>query len=387
MKILFITTISTTINAFLIPHIKLLVHLGHQVDVASNMVQTINQEITSLGCGAYNISFQRNPFSIKNCKAYSQIKKLVVEQQYDLIHTHTPVASFIVRFACRNFPNLQIIYTAHGFHFYKGASTKNWIIFYLMEKLAAKWTNSIITINDEDFRAASKLVIRENGKVFKVHGVGVDLNKFIPQSVINKKILRKKYGYDEEDFIIICIGELNYNKHQDLIIEATNVLREKIDKIKLLLVSNGSYKDRYNKLVQRLRISNNVEFLGFRNDIANLCSISDILVSSSRREGLPVNVMEAMASKTPVVVTNCRGNRDLVKDGENGFICNVNSHIDFAYAIEKLYKSEELRVKFGIKNLELIQEYSLTSVLKEMENIYKIYLGDSSENTTHTKFF
>lgn len=370
MKILYVSTVIGTVNGFLISHIQFLINQGHVVDIAANTTKKVSPDLIKLGCKVYNIEFQRSPLKKDNYIAYKKVKKLVLEEGYDLIHVHTPIASFLTRLACRNMPNLKILYTAHGFHFLKGAPMKNWLIYYPIEKLAARWTDGLITMNEEDYKIAQKFKVRDNGLTHKVHGVGVDLNKFESQTIEKKNQTRKEYGYKEDDFILFYAAELNYNKHQDLLIDVVNILKDKIPNIKLLLAGSGTLENEYKEQVKQLGVGNNIEFLGYRGDIPNLLMLSDIAVASSRREGLPVNVMEAMATGLPLVVTNVRGHRDLVDDGENGYVIGVNDIEGFVKSIEKLHKDNELRHKLGRRGLELVQKYSLESVLKEMKSIY-----------------
>jgi len=379
LKILFVTTISPTIG-FLIPHIELLVQKGHKVDVAFNVVRDVRPELSELGCNVHHIEFQRSPLSAKNFLAYRKIKQLVLKEKYELIHTHTPVASFLTRLACRNIKGLKILYTAHGFHFYKGAPLKNWIKYYTIEKLAGLWTDGIITMNEEDYNIAQKMNMRRKGSVFYVHGVGVDLSRFSPVYSTRKIKLRQEYEYATDDFILFYAAELNYNKHQDMLISAVKVLKTRIPNLKLLLAGRGNYREQYEKQVAELGLENNVKFLGFRKDISNLLKISDVAVACSRREGLPVNVMEAMATGLPVVVTDCRGQRDLVINGVNGFVVNPDDVEGFANHVEKLYRNKDLMYKFGEMNLTLVKNYSLENVLNEMREIYACYLNETALN-------
>lgn len=373
MRILYIATISDTINSFLIPHIKLLVEQGNEVGVAFNPIQEINPELIQLGCTIYHVHFQRDPLKKENLAAYKKIKQIVLEDKYELIHVHTPVASFLTRLACRNMPEVKILYTAHGFHFFKGASKMSWILYLPFEKMAAKWTDGLITMNNEDYILAKKLKLRKSNAIYKVHGVGINLNYFVPQTLEEKSKLRKEYHYNLNDFIIIYVGELSDRKHQSLLIEAVSILRKKIPNIKLLLVGDGVLKNNYKTMVNNLNLDENVEILGYREDVSNLMIISDLAVSTSRREGLPVNVMEAMATGLPLIVTNCRGNRDLIKNGVNGIVIKNDEVKECADAIEKLYTSKELRSEYGEKNKILIQAYSIENVIGEMREIYSYY--------------
>lgn len=350
----------------------MLIEQGHKVDVAFNIVQEVNPELKKLGCQIHNIEFQRTPFKKENFLAWKKVKKLVQDEKYELLHLHTPVASFITRLACRNIPNIKKVYTAHGFHFFKGAPLKNWLLFYPMEMIAAKWTDILITMNDEDY-LISKKIMGNKKSVFKVHGVGIDLKKFSPQTSEIKDEIRKSYNFKKDDFILIYAGELSYRKHQDLIINALNLLKSKIPNIKLLLAGTGPLLDEYNQRVEQLKLEDNVKFLGYRNDVNKLMLLSDVAVSSSRQEGLPVNVMEAMATGLPLIVTDCRGNHDLVSNEENGFVVGLNDYEQFANAIFKLYMDVNLREKFSEKSLEIVRNYSIEKALDEINSIYFKY--------------
>jgi glycosyltransferase EpsD len=365
-KVLFTATIDSFILSFLIPYLKWFKEQGYEVHVASNGESKIPFVDVK-----HNILFERSPYSRKNISAYIDLKKVIEENNFSIIHCNTPMGGVLTRLAARKMRKrgTKVIYTAHGFHFYKGASLRNWAVYYLIEKWLSKYTDCLITINEEDYRMCTNNNFKAKS-IKIVNGIGIDLNKFQLQTVVNKTQLRKEYGYSEGDFILIYVAELNYNKHQDLLIEAVNVLKNKIPNVKLLLVGIGSLKQQYEKQARKLGLEGNVEFLGYRTDISNLLKLSDIAVSSSRREGLPVNVMEAMATGLPLVVTDVRGNRDLVLNGENGYVVGVEDVEMVTSSIESLYKSQELRKKFGGVNLELINIYSLESIMKKMEEIY-----------------
>jgi glycosyltransferase EpsD len=352
---------------------KVLLDMGHEVHIAANFNDQIDH-FEDLNVIKHQIDFVRNPFSIDNIKALRQLEKLFKDIHFDIIHCQSPSGGAITRLAARKTrkKGTKVLYTAHGLHFFKGAPLKNWLFYYNIEKWLGRFTDCIITINDEDYIAAQKLLKINDVKY--IPGVGIDLNKFKPQTIETKKELRKQYGYDKNDFILICIGELNNNKHQDLLINVVSVLKNKIPNVKLLLVGSGNLMDQYKNQVKKLNLERYIEFLGYRSDVPNLLSLSDILVSASRREGLPVNVMEAMATGLPLVVTDCRGNRDLVKDNQNGFVIGIDDVDGFANEVDKLYKSEELREKFGEKSLEFIKDYSVENVMKEMREIYSYYL-------------
>lgn len=369
-KILFSATVAEHILAFHVPYLKWFKEHGYEVHVAAKGDDNIPY------CDKFfNVSFERSPFKTSNIKAYRELKKIIDDNNYELIHCHTPMGGVLTRLAARRArkKGTKVIYTAHGFHFFKGAPLINWLLYYPIEKWLSKHTDCLITINDEDYECAVRN--RFNAEcIKKVNGVGIDLNKFTPQTAEKKAELRKEYNYSDADFILIYVAELNHNKHQDLVINAINILKDKIPNIKLLLAGTGNLTEKYKDQVNKLGLDKYIHFLGYRKDIPNLVMISDIAVSASRREGLPVNVMEAMATGLPLVATKCRGNRDLVKDGENGFVVGTDDVEGFADAVKKLRESQDLRIKFGEKSLELINMYSLETVTGEMEDIYFKYL-------------
>lgn len=248
MKILIVSTVSGTINTFLIPHIKWLIEKGNEVSVASNYAEDIDDRISELGCTIYSVPFQRNPLKIENYQALKSIKQIVLNGKYEMVHVHTPVASLLTRFACRKIKGVTMVYTSHGFHFFNGAPMKNWIIYCTLERLAARWTDVLITMNHEDFDYGQKLTLRSNIPCFKVHGVGVDLNKFSPISREEKLALRSEYQYNPNDFIVIYVAELSYRKQQDLLIKAISRLQKNINQIKLLLVGDGELLETYKKM-------------------------------------------------------------------------------------------------------------------------------------------
>jgi len=370
MKILYITTISDTVNSFLIPHIKQLISQGHEVGVAFQIVEEIHPKLKGLPCKIHEIPFQRTPFHRDNIEAIQEIRRLVENEQYQVVHVHTPVASFITRFALRKNQNVKVIYTAHGFHFYKGAPIINWLLYYPMERIASKWTDVLIIINEEDFQHAQKFKLRQNQSLYLLNGVGINLQQFYPKSTLEKKQLREKYGFSGEDFLLIYVAEISQRKNQHFLIHILHKLKEQIPTIKLLLAGDGKEIEKIKKLVSKYELEERVHFLGYRYDIPDLLAISDLAVSTSKQEGLPVNVMEAMACGIPLVVSNCRGNRDLIYHDVNGYVVELGDVNGFAERINHLYKNQGLMKKFSTHNLKNIMHYSEQNVLEKLNKIY-----------------
>lgn len=366
-KILYVTTIGTTINAFLVPHIEMLINKGYKVDCACFMDVSIDKSLVNKGTKVFNVPFTRKPFDVSNIKAFKKLIEIQKKNNYDILHVHTPVASVYGRLLKMKFPNLKIIYTAHGFHFYKGASRNKWILFYTIEKFMSKFTDILITMNSEDYKIASNRFKAK--KVVNINGVGVDIEKYALKE--NKEDLKLDLGLNDDDLVITVVAELSKRKNQMQIIYAIEKIITKYKNIKLLLVGNGDLYNDLNSYIVKQNLVENIKLLGYREDIPKILNITDIVGLFSHHEGLPRNLMEAMVAKKPIICTNIRGNNDLVENFKNGFLVEVNDIDKTIVAIERLYNSYTLRTEMGINGFEIIRnKYSIEVILKEMEKIY-----------------
>ena len=374
-KVLFTATLRSHIAQFHQPYLAFFKNAGYEVHIAAK--DNSNQKKIKIGHydRFYPISYERFPLRRENIKAYFQMKNLLKQHQYDIIHCHTPVAAAITRLLSRPYrkKGLKVIYTAHGFHFFKGAPRKNWLIYYNVEKFLSRFTDCLITINQEDYRCA----LRHNFSAKSVHfikGVGVDLKEFVSQTEEKKKTLRKQYQYNDNEFILLCAANLSYRKHQDLIIKAAARARNQVLNLKIILAGTGDREAEYRSMIKDFELENTVEMIGYTRKIPEYMGLADGVVSTSRQEGLPINIVEAMATGLPIIVTDCRGNRDLVKDNINGFIVGIDDIEGMIQAIIKLSKSKGLCKRFGEKNISIVEKYSLGSVQKEMAKIYYRYI-------------
>ena len=304
MKILFVATVQSHICQFHLPIMDMLQQNGYEVHVAArNNLAEKNGLSMKYADKVFDIPFERSPFNSKNIGAYKQLKKIIKEEKYDIVHCHTPVGGILARLAGRKFRKygLRMIYTAHGFHFYDGAPKKNWIIYYPIEKFMSRYTDDLITITEEDYKLAKDRKFK--GNIHHVHGVGVNTDKFVKLSDEDRQKLRAEKGYTDE-FIILCTGELNKNKNQSTLIKAMDEVVKKHPEAKLLLAGNGPEHDNLVELIEKLHLGNHVELLGYRTDIQDYVNICDLVVSASHREGLPLNIMEAMICGKPVIAMN-----------------------------------------------------------------------------------
>lgn len=371
MKILYVTTVSLTLNTFLIPHIKHLIENGHEVQIASNIDVEVSKEFVNSNIKHTKIDFSRNPFSLSNKKAYTQIKELQKKECFDIVHVHTPVASFVTRLALKN-EDIKIIYTAHGFHFYNGAPLINWVLYYPLEKIAAKWTDTLVTINNEDFERAKKFKLRNDGQIELMHGVGMDPNEY-EFTNFNKEQYREDLGLDKNDFVLLVLAELNKNKNHVQIINAMEILKDKYPNIKVLCAGKGPLEEKLKELVKEKRIDNNIKFIGFRSDIKELLYISDCIGLFSMREGLGKCLLEGMITGKALIATNTRGPKELIEHNKNGFLVKIGDYKSTAKYIEELYLDNEKRSEFGEISKIKVKNYFMENILVEIYNIHFNY--------------
>lgn len=367
-KVLFSATVDSHILQFHLPFLKLFKEKGYEVHVATNGDEEIPY------CDVkHKVCFERSPFKLNNLKAIGQMKKICEKEQFDIIHTHTPMGSVVTRLGAiksRKKFKTRVIYTAHGLHFFKGAPLKNWLIFYPVEKFLSRFTDTLILINQEDYDLC-KRKFKKCRDIQYVPGVGIDEEKFnFEMTKKEKKELRESLGLKEKDFVMIYPAELSKRKRQIWLINSIEKLLKEYNDIHLLLPGKDSLNGECQKLVKSLGLENQIHFLGYRKDIPKLLKISDISVSAANQEGLPVNIMEAMYVGLPIVATDCRGNRDLVHDHINGYLINLNDDLRFSESIEKVYLSKDSNNKFSMESKYIVKEYLLKEIIVELNKIY-----------------
>ncbi len=371
-KVLFVASVAGHIKNFHTPYLKLFKDKGYTTYVAANWTLKENEKIDF--CDNFiQLPIERKPFSLKNIKAIFKLKKLLKVEKFDIIHCHTPMGSVVARLAAKEARKngTRVIYTAHGYHFYKSAPLINWLLYYPVEKWLAKYTDTQITITQEDFDLAKKKFKIKDLNL--VHGVGLDEEKFnILISDEEKENLKQELKIDDKSVVCTYVAELNKNKNQQLLIKAIKRLKDDNNNVTLLLVGKGRYEPKLLKLIKKMNLEENVKLLGYRSDIVKILSITDIYLASSLREGLPVNVMEAMYMGLPIIAVDNRGHRELVQHNENGFIVEQNSAMEnnMSNYLNLLVNDKHLREKFGNDSKGKVREYTLNNVINSMNKIY-----------------
>lgn len=369
-KVLLTATVYSHIAQFHKPLINMLKDKGYEIHVAgrNNLIEKKGLSIENVD-KFFDIPFSRSPLNKNNIIAFVKLREIINENNYSIVHCNTPMGGIITRLATMKQRNngVKVIYTAHGFHFYKGAPKKNWLIYYPIEKFFSRYTDLLITITKEDYKLAKE---KFYCNVVRMHGVGANAEKF-NSDTINIKELRMSLGFNITDFIVLTIGELNKNKNQEVTIKAIKKLENKIPNLKYLLAGNGPNKEYLEKLVEKNNLNEKVIFLGYTTDVDKYMKISDILVSSSLREGLPLNVMEAMFCKRSVIASQNRGHSELITHMENGILFDAKNEEELADNIFKLYKNKNVKNSLISNAYQIIQKYGIDSIAKELDIIYK----------------
>lgn len=376
-KALMVAHVAYAIELFNIPNIRLLINMGYEVQVACNFndrsslsdekVALLKEKLNAMGVKYHNIPFERQPLKPQNLTAYKELKTLIDSEKFDLIHCHTPVGGIITRLAAaksRKKNGTKVIYTAHGFHFFKGAPLINWLIYFTAEKLCSYFTDTIITINKEDFHNAETKLSAE--KVCYVPGVGVD-TAFFSSNAGKRQALLSEISADANSIILLSIGELSDRKNHSVSIKALSEIDN--ESLHLVIAGTGEKRDEFLSLAKELGIDGRVHLLGFRTDVAELLKSGDIFLFPSIQEGLPVALMEAMSCGLPVICSEIRGNTDLIDDS-CGILCPATDVGAFKSAIEKLISDEALRKAMSEKALEESKKYDIKIIENYMKDIY-----------------
>lgn len=370
MKALLTATVQSHICQFHKPLVEVLHERGYEVHVAAkdNLAEKNGLKLDFVE-KVFDVPFARSPKSPDNLKAYRELKALLEREHYDLVICNTPMGGVVTRLAARKArkQGTKVVYIAHGFHFYKGAPKKNWLIYYPIEKLFSRLTDLLVTITKEDYALATK---KFHCAVARIHGVGVDGKRYFPVDDDTKMDLRKKMGFSPERKILLCVGELLPNKNQKMAIRMMKKVTERFPDALLLLAGNGPEKENLEREISDSGMEDHVRLLGYCTNLQDYQHIADVLVSCSKREGLPLNIVEAMLSKTPVVATENRGHRELIEDGRTGFLVLVDDGETMADRVLKILSDEAVAQSFSENAARYAQDYTFTSVKEEFRSIY-----------------
>lgn len=375
-KVLFVANIHKHIRAFHIPYIQYLQKQGYEVHVAANDGTTRIEEADK----QFDLPISRNPFSFNNIKAIYFLYKIIKAERYCLVHCHTAMGAVVARLAAKQFrkSGLKVLYTAHGFHFFKGSSIIYWILYYPMEKYLSLYTDGIITINQEDYKLIKNKKFR-NKLTFQINGVGINTRRLhIPDFEHNQ--FRALHNYKNSDFLILYIAEFIERKNHIFFIECALLLQKLDLSIKFLFAGRGKNMEIIKKVINEKGLSETINVLGFRSDIGNLIKMVDVGASASYQEGLPMNIAEQLFMSKPVIATKIRGHIDLINHGVNGFLFEINNKKEFIHYILELKNDKTLYRRISNAAKLTSEKYLLDNCMQQMVRIYKTMLPHYNHN-------
>lgn len=363
---------------FLLPWTQLLRSMGYEVHIACNFregnncsnerVAQFQAQLDELGIPYHQIDFDRNALKLhKHRRPLRQLEAILNEGGFEAIHCHTPIGGALGRIAGKR-AGIKVLYTAHGFHFFKGATPMHWALFYPAERILSHWTDTLITINHEDYGHAQKF---HAGRLYRISGAGVDLERYRHAEKSRSEMLAE-LGIPEDAVVFISIGELNRNKNHAVLLRALKRLKN--PHLHLIIAGNGRLDSELRAMAEEFGIAGQVHLLGFRTDVSDLLHASDVFCFPSWREGLGFTAIEAMAAGLPLITSNRHGILDYSKDGITGFACHPKDDAAFADAMRTLAEDSVLRKTMGLHNARAAEEFALDTVLSQMREIYEAAL-------------
>lgn len=370
-KALQLASVASMIDQFNIPNIQLLQTLGYSVDVAADFThpgnitkeraEDLKNRLQEMNVRVWDVSIPRTLNTVEIASAYKKTKALIESERYDLIHCHSPIGGAICRIAAKKErkKGTRVIYTAHGFHFYTGAPKKNWVIFFPIEKWLSRFTDVLITINQEDYHRAQERLFAK--KTVYIPGIGIDTDAFRPTERGRNRI-RAELGLNDSQFMLLSVGELNSNKNHQVVVHAVKGMN-----LVYVIVGKGEKEHDLRQLAKEQSVD--LRLLGFRKDVADFYSAADCYVLPSIREGLNVSLMEAMASGLPCLGSRIRGNVDLIDDGKGGYLFNPFSASDLAAEIGDMIGNRQ--DDFGKYNTQKIKSFDIKRVGSLMKIVYE----------------
>ncbi len=378
-KILIITTIGGFLPQFEMNDVKLLMEQGYEIHYATNFTNPVYElnlkELEEMGIRLHPVDIQKSPLHIRqNIRALRELCAIIKTEEIRVLHCHNPMGGVLGRLAAMTMQAAvrpYVIYTAHGFHFYKGAPLLNWLLFYPAEFFLAGYTDCIVTINREDHVRARSFLRRRRihrlKKVYRIPGVGVCTSRFAPDEKVRRQV-RKELELGENIFYILSVGELNHNKNHEAVIRALARLRD--PDIFYGICGKGYRREYLEGLARKLGVARQVRFFGFRNDIPRMLQGADCFVFPSKREGLGIAALEAMAAGLPMITSDCRGTREYMEDGITGYVCHSNSPEEYGELIRQMKEEPDRRREMSIFCRSRAREFDLKRTDGIMRQVY-----------------
>lgn len=380
-KVLMLAAKANMIQQFNHRNIKILQNLGYKVHVATNMEdfgsmsaeenERFKQWMIDNDVIAHQIDFERRMGSLKgNIRSVKQLIKLFKEIDFTFVHVHSPLGSVLGRLVAKQF-KVPAIYTAHGFHFFKGGPRSGWIFFYPLEWFFSFITDTLITINDEDYEVAKKYMHAKN--IVKINGIGVGVEQAWrvtdEEKLIARRNVRKELNIPEDAVMMSSVGELSDRKNHKVVLEALKMMKpEQLKNIYYIIAGTGSNGEVLDDLAESFGFKDHFKLVGYRSDIQNINFSSDISIFPSLQEGLGVAGLEAAIDGVYLIGSDIRGIKDYILSDSIGVIFNPRNAKQLKNVLEKKIDANILNSKL---NRSRLCQFDIKSVDRAMQKIYK----------------
>ncbi|MBR4721092.1 MAG: glycosyltransferase family 4 protein [Clostridia bacterium] len=379
-NILFLATVPSMITKFNTRNIRILQKMGYKIHAACNFddrsawtdeeAENIRKTLLDLDVTLHQIDFPRKPYHpILLVKSYKQLKKLLKTEDFEMMHNQSCVSGILGRICCRK-KDIKIIHTEHGFYYFVGGPIYNWI-FYPFDKMCSKWTDALITINRDDYEFAKKHMYAK--KTVYIPGVGID-TEYYGNTVIDKTKMREALNVPKDAFVVLSVGELNKNKNHEIVLRAIAVTNK--SDIYYVINGEGEIRDYLAEVAKSVGMSDRFLLTGNVKNVNEYYKMADIFAFPSKREGLGLAALEAMAAGLPLVTSNKNGINDYATDGVTGFMSEPDDLNGFKNAIEKLYESKSLREEMAKNNIERVKDFSEQRTDEIMTETYRAVMGN-----------
>ena len=372
-SLLMVTTVPDTLRGFLLPFAEHFRRRGFRVDAMAAGVSGCPDSVAAFD-RVWEVAWSRNPLDLRNLAVARRVRD--VATRYDLVHVHTPVASFVTRLALRGRPRTgrpRVIYTAHGFHFYRGGPRLCGLAFRGLEQLAGRWTDYLVVINREDEEAARRMLSAE--RVRYMPGIGVDLDRYAPAAVSETDVsrVRRELALGAASRLFLMIAEfIPRKRHRDALAAFARLDRADA---RLAFAGTGPLVDEMQRRAAELGVADRVHFLGVRRDIPALVRASVAVLLPSQQEGLPRSAMESMSLGVPVVGSRIRGTADLLEGG-GGVLVPVGDVAALTDTLARILDHPEEAREMGRRGRERAASYHLETIIAMHEALYEEALRD-----------
>lgn len=383
-KALILTSIGGFLPQFLTGDVQLLQEAGYEVHYASNFHRNVYrfdpEALQREGVKLHQVNLHKKPWHVlRNAGALIRLVRLIRRENISLIHCHNPVGGMLGRLAgALSGRHPVVMYTAHGFHFFRGASKLSWLLFYPAERFLARLTDVLVTINREDYERAKRFHLKKGGRVVQIPGVGYDPGRFHARPEERAR-MRKELGIPDNAFHMVTAAELNANKNQSTVLQAMAELSD--SEVYYSICGRGERKEALQEEIRTLGLTDRARLLGYRTDMELVLQSADVFLFPSLREGFGMAAVEALATGIPVIAADNRGTREYMQPEENGTLCSATDPSAWAAAIRRMKNDPSLRKHWSRGALESAKRFTRAASMERMRQIYGAISGKTWRET------